>query len=179
MKNIVFYSKYKKDVNSPKLLAFINATPFAKEFCFVCIDPDPVTKKRNDDLLFLLEVSEVPTLFVNGEKYVGEDAFEWVEHQYLALRNMGRNQAPPQTIEPRTSQRAPQVSTQSQGELELGCPGDSEYFSIEEFTPSTERGTAPPQMIPEYTKATKSLGDNDTIEKLKEQYSMSLTKLTK
>lgn len=79
MKNVVFYSKYKKDVNSPKLLSLIEQTPFKKDFIYCCIDPDPETKKRNEDLLFILDIKMVPTMYVNGEKYEGDQAMQWLQ----------------------------------------------------------------------------------------------------
>ncbi|KAJ3222678.1 hypothetical protein HDU81_009679 [Chytriomyces hyalinus] len=81
MKDIVFFSKYREDVNSPKLLSLLKLLPAAKSLCYYCIDRDPVTKKRNDDLLALFEVTAVPTLIIAGETFVGEDAFAWVNQQ--------------------------------------------------------------------------------------------------
>jgi hypothetical protein len=85
MKNVIFFSRFRKDVNSPKLMALLKSTPFAKDFYNFCVDANPVTKKRNDDLLFILEVTEVPTMFVNGQKYVGEEAFQWLYTQMQQL----------------------------------------------------------------------------------------------
>lgn len=81
MLNVVFFSRYKRDAYSPRLLAYMNSMPFRKEFKYYCIDPDPTTRKRNDELLELLEVTEVPTLYVGGNKFVGEEAFLWLQEQ--------------------------------------------------------------------------------------------------
>lgn len=62
-------------------------TPFARTFCFVCIDPDPVTRKRNDDLLNILQVESVPTVYYKGSKLVGSEAFEWLQYE---MENMSR-----------------------------------------------------------------------------------------
>jgi len=86
MKNVVFFSRYKKDTYSPKLLAFMKRMPFRREFAYYCIDPHPVTRKRNDELLELLEVTEVPTLYVDGTKFVGQEAFEWLREQAALLQ---------------------------------------------------------------------------------------------
>lgn len=88
MRNIVFYSKSKGDPHSPRLFEILKAMPktFQSEFVYYCIDPDPLTKKRNDDVLHLMGVTEVPTMYVNGEKYVGPDAFEWLLMQYNQLQ---------------------------------------------------------------------------------------------
>jgi len=78
MKNIIFYSKSKVDQHSPRLFEIMKRMPMQvqSEFIYYCIDPDPVSKKRNDDVLQLLGVSEVPTMYLQGEKYVGKDAFD-------------------------------------------------------------------------------------------------------
>ncbi len=93
MLNIVFFSRYKRDAYSPRLLAYMNSMPFRKEFKYYCIDPDPTTRKRNDELLELLEVTEVPTLYVSGNKFVGEEAFLWLQEQADQLQGGG---PPPQ-----------------------------------------------------------------------------------
>ncbi len=97
MLNIVFYSRYKRDAYSPRLLAFMNSMPFRKEFKYCCVDPDPVTKKRNDQLLELLEVTEVPTLYVAGNKFVGEEAFSWLHEQAEQIQGGGQYNDYPQT----------------------------------------------------------------------------------
>ena len=91
MRNIVFYSKSKGDQYSPRLFEILKAMPkgFQSEFIYYCIDPDPLTKKRNDDVLHLMGVTEVPTMIVSGEKYVGNDAFQWLLMQYNQLQGGG------------------------------------------------------------------------------------------
>ena len=79
---MVFYSKSKRDTNSPKLLQIFDLLPFKDEILFFCVDPDKVTKKRNDDLLNILEIEEVPTIIINNEMMVGETAFKWAK-RYL------------------------------------------------------------------------------------------------
>ena len=78
MRNTVFYSKSKKDENSPRFLSIMGKMPFAKDFIYFCVDPDPVSKKRNEDLLTVLGITDVPTMYVDGQKYVGEDAFQYL-----------------------------------------------------------------------------------------------------
>lgn len=109
MKNVVFYSRYKKDKNSPELLKKMKVMPFAAHFFYFCIDPDPITKKRNDDLLTILEVTDVPTMYVDGEKFVGEDAFEWLAVQEYRLFGAGKQpqQTQPQQPEYDTEQYSP------------------------------------------------------------------------
>ena len=99
MLNIVFFSRYKRDAYSPRLLAYMNSMPFRKEFKYYCIDPDPTTRKRNEELLELLEITEVPTLYVSGNKFVGNDAFLWLQEQAEQLQGGGApqyNDYPPQ-----------------------------------------------------------------------------------
>lgn len=81
MKNTVFYSRSKKDVNSPRFLKIMEKMPFHGEFIYYCVDPDPVTKKRNEDLLTVLGITDVPTMYVDGQKFVGKDAFSWLQMQ--------------------------------------------------------------------------------------------------
>ncbi len=89
MKNVVFYSKTKKDTNSPKLIKLIDMLPFKNEFFYYCVDPDPKTKERNKELLYILDVEKVPTLFIQGEKLVGEDAFKWVQGYLMGDSGVG------------------------------------------------------------------------------------------
>ncbi len=76
MKNIIFYSKYRKDVNSPRLLELLRGTDLAREFHYYCID-----ENASQDALFLLEVDKIPTMYANGEKFVGDEARQWVVAQ--------------------------------------------------------------------------------------------------
>ncbi len=112
MLNIIFFSRYKRDAYSPRLVAYLNSMPFCKEFKYYCIDPDPVTRKRNDELLELLDVTEVPTLYVQGNKFVGEEAFGWLHEQADQLQG-GGGQYPQQGEYPQ--QGAPDYRYQAGG----------------------------------------------------------------
>lgn len=83
MKNVIFFSKSSKDVHSPELIKLIKESPFVNHFHFYCTDPDPQTRKRNTDLLEILEIEKVPTMYVNGQKYVGlEESLDWLQNAY-------------------------------------------------------------------------------------------------
>src|SRR6476659_7166121 len=92
MKNTVFYSKSKKDENSPRLLSIMQKMPFATEFIYYCVDPDPVTKKRNDDLLTVLGITDVPTMYYDGQKFVGKDAFDFLRGLAYQLQGGGEEE---------------------------------------------------------------------------------------
>jgi len=86
MQNTVFYSKAKIDENSPRVLQMMQNMPFANDFLYYCVDADPVTKKRNTDLLTVLGITDVPTMYIDGQKYVGEAALDWLRMQMYQLQ---------------------------------------------------------------------------------------------
>jgi hypothetical protein len=88
MKNIVFYSRLKADQFSPRLLEIMKHMPksFQSEFVYYCVDPDPITKQRNNDILHLFSVTRVPTMYVDGTKYEGDDAFTWLMMNYNQMQ---------------------------------------------------------------------------------------------
>lgn len=132
MLNIVFFSRFKRDAYSPRLLAFMNNMPFRKEFKYCCVDPDPITKKRNEELLELLEVTEVPTLYVAGNKFVGEEAFAWLHEQADQLQGGGGQY--PQTDYPQTQPYQPGVGGN-------GYPPMQQRPGIENFQPQMQPPT--------------------------------------
>jgi len=152
MKNVVFYSNYKRDINSPKLLALIKTMPFAKEFFYFCIDPDPVTRKRNEPLLFILDVVNVPTMFVNGEKLEGKEAFAWLRqvsqqlHQEPQYRHDSQYQEeePPESYhqEPHRMQGRPQQAhkQESPGGSDEGLFGAMDSSFADPFTVTDSTG---------------------------------------
>jgi hypothetical protein len=79
MKDIVFYSKSRVDIYSPKLLQIMKTMPFAKKFSYYCIDVDPLNPDSKKDVLNLFDIREVPTMYVEGNKLVGPEAFEWLQ----------------------------------------------------------------------------------------------------
>src|ERR1700709_2464555 len=52
---------------------------FANSFLLYCVDPEPGTGRRNDDLLKILDIQSVPTLVYQNEKFVGQDSFVWLQ----------------------------------------------------------------------------------------------------
>src|SRR5947209_19043293 len=105
MRNCVFFSKHRKDVYSPKLLELMRNLPNAREFAYVCIDADPVTRKRNEQLIEILEITEVPTIYIRGNKLQGLEAFEWITNE---LDNMAdHSRQPHQQARQQASQQPP------------------------------------------------------------------------
>lgn len=94
MRNVILYSKHCP--HSQKFLQLMQNTDFAREFSYVSIDPDPQTRKKNEELLFILEITKVPTVYVNGSKYDGTKAFEWLN----AVLNRQSPQQPTQAYAP-------------------------------------------------------------------------------
>jgi hypothetical protein len=92
MKDIVFYSKNRIDKFSPKLLEIMKTMPFAKEFAYYCIDNTPNNPTAKKDVMALFEIKEVPTMYVDGKKYVGPEAFEWLEDISIQLQNPQQHQ---------------------------------------------------------------------------------------
>jgi hypothetical protein len=92
MKDIVFYSKNRIDKFSPKLLEIMKTMPFAKEFAYYCIDNTPNNPNAKKDVMTLFEIKEVPTMYVDGKKYVGPEAFEWLQDISMQLQNPQQQQ---------------------------------------------------------------------------------------
>jgi len=65
-----------------------------------------VENARFNDLLEVLEVSQVPTLFVNGRMMVGDQAFDWLED---ILHELSAGGAHGQPAYGQTAPRAPPV----------------------------------------------------------------------
>ena len=74
MKDVVFFSN--KCVNCKEFLNTFLQMPFKDSFCYISVD-----KRKDDDLMKILEVEYVPTIFVGGKMMVGSQAFLWLENQ--------------------------------------------------------------------------------------------------
>jgi hypothetical protein len=85
MKDIVFYSRNKLDIYSPKLLQMMKKMPFANDFVYFCIDKNPKTNTVNEEVLYLFEIEDIPTMYVQGKKLVGPETFKWLKaiHQEI------------------------------------------------------------------------------------------------
>jgi len=119
MKNTIFYSKSKKDENSPRFLKIMEKMPFAGDFIYYCVDPDPVTKKRNDDLLTVLGITDVPTMYYDSQKFVGKDAFDFLRVLVHQMQQDGYESPPypPHQQQPmfENPQQQPMMPPQMQG----------------------------------------------------------------
>jgi hypothetical protein len=79
--NIVFYSRHRGDIYSSPLLAELDLLQCSSCFKRYCIDPPAPGSKRNEDVLFLFDLTEVPTMYVSGQELVGAYALEWIRKQ--------------------------------------------------------------------------------------------------
>jgi len=72
MKNVLFFSD--RCEHSQALKQALSGAPFRKDVYYIDVE-----NNRFGDLLDVLEVTQVPTLFVNGRMMVGDQAFDWLE----------------------------------------------------------------------------------------------------
>ena len=96
MKDIVFYSKNKVDIYSPKLLQMMRKMPFAKDFVYFCIDKNPKTGVVNEEVLYLFEIEDIPTMYVQGKKLVGPETFKWLKSIHQEMMEPQQQQQPQQ-----------------------------------------------------------------------------------
>lgn len=78
MKDCLFYSSSCK--HSRDILNELNGHPLVNALMFYNVDPDPVTKKRNKDLLTILDITATPTLYYSGKRYKGIHAYNMIRH---------------------------------------------------------------------------------------------------
>ena len=99
--NYLFYSK--KCEHSKMLSAIIKATPELKNvFKKICVDLDPITKKRNH-LVKAYGIKGVPSLVFNNQTYEGDMAFQFVEqvvNQESKSSEQGQEQTSKSKAEP-------------------------------------------------------------------------------
>jgi glutaredoxin-related protein len=62
-------------MHSQKLLTIIHNKTFEKEFVYF----DVMKNKSSKDVLYLFEVTNIPSIYVDGRLYEGTEAFEWLE----------------------------------------------------------------------------------------------------
>ena len=74
MRDVVFFSN--KCANCKEFLNTFLQMPFKDSFCYISVD-----KRKDDDLIKILEVEFVPTIFVSGNMLVGSQAFLWLDKQ--------------------------------------------------------------------------------------------------
>lgn len=86
--NIVFFARHHKDPHSHGLLERLDRLPSAAIFKRYCVvDEDVKGHVKNEDVLRLFDVTEVPTLYVAGTKLVGYQAMDWVDAQLALLQD--------------------------------------------------------------------------------------------
>jgi hypothetical protein len=83
MKDVLFFSE--KCKHSRDLLNSLRDAPFKGQFCYVNVDT-----KRDDDLLKILEVQYVPTMFVGGRMLIGEQVFSWFDAAFDEFASRSR-----------------------------------------------------------------------------------------
>jgi hypothetical protein len=96
MKDVVFFSN--KCANCKEFLNTFLEMPFKDSFCYISVD-----KRKDDDLIKILEIEFVPTIFVRGNMMVGSQAFLWLEKQLLPAQEHRRE--PQEPIRPPVLQR--------------------------------------------------------------------------
>jgi glutaredoxin len=74
MKDTLIYSQYCQ--HCIELINIISKTQFADSLCFLSIDAETEeARAKIREVLFIMNVESVPTLFIHNVKYVGKDAF--------------------------------------------------------------------------------------------------------
>lgn len=182
MKDIVFYSKHKRDIHSPKLLQMIKTMPFAKNFSYFCIDKDPLTQKANQDVLYLFEIEEVPTMYVQGKKYKGIEAFEWLEQVYNELHSRQQQkqeqsnyqQAPPLRTPQHAEQPLPQVNDESFGGLDTFSGGGGDYANLSDSTTISGEKFTKDDLHATETKSSTSERLSDMLQEYEANYNSDL-----
>src|SRR5215210_1514818 len=188
MKDVVIYRSGCEA--SKNLLNKLMNLPLANELAFYSVDPDPVTKKRNVDLIKILEINYTPTVYFAGKKFEGKAVFDWVEAMMNAISQ-------PLVDQPNGSMRlpTPQVTTsRAQGGQQRGPPPPSSNVPnpFDSYTPVTADGamfaqgsmdmfTFPPESgrgmdpnafalhIPESTRTPESSMDSEDLYKRAQQ----------
>ena len=97
VRNCVIYSE--RCPHSMRFFDLMQNADFARSFVYSNIDPDPVTKrKKNEDLICLLRIVKVPTIYVNDQKFEGTECFQWFNAMQRSRQEqqMPQQQIPPQ-----------------------------------------------------------------------------------
>ena len=94
MKDVVIYRSGCEA--SKKLLKHLTELPIASDLLFYSVDPDPNTKKRNTDLIKILEVNYTPTVYFRGQKLEGKAVFDWLDS--VIRHTQSQSQGPQQSL---------------------------------------------------------------------------------
>ena len=91
--NALYYTRSPKGKLSMKAVRLLERLPFANEFIKVEIDKLSNDKEAIRNMMTLLNIKTIPTLYVDGRKYDGEYVFLWLQNQFAELQ--GGGQQPP------------------------------------------------------------------------------------
>jgi hypothetical protein len=163
MKNVLFFSDRCR--HSAEFMKAIQNAPFRKEICYINVDT-----KRDDNLLSILEVDRVPTLFVNGRMMVGDQVFHWLEDA------LGATQPPSRPAAPAFAPRAPPTREHlpppppQDDDADVFDPqpmnGDGGGSSYYDFTQGAD--DAPPRMpAPVHSRKNDKLDDGNMAQMLR------------
>lgn len=189
MRDIIFFSKHKKDIYSPQLLKMLKMLPFHKDFLFYNIDKDPQTGKVNEDVIQMFEIETVPTIYFKGQKLEGVRAFDFLKSIFEQLNQQGqqgqRFQQVPQMPnrgyqQPQTQTQNPQKVSTSRSEGGIKSFTDSQFNSqfdsqfaspFESTTITGENFTEDDIRNPRETKSnSRSFGVEDVLDDYQKQY---------
>lgn len=174
MKDIIFY--HEKDVPSQKFMRVFQNSGLENYVSMVLfhVDHPSNLSATTLELLDLLEVDRVPTLYHNGQRFSGAEAFEWVEFQVSHLTGSGPSQGvtrPPMSQAPMTPGSMPPMppmphmphmptasSLQAHDEPDDGCAFDqmpsslSEGAGVADLTRNDERIVDEHRLVQDYSE---------------------------
>jgi glutaredoxin len=117
MKNVLFFSD--RCEYSAALKKAMSRAPFKKDIYYI-----DVHNERHNDLIDVLDVTQVPTLFINGRMMVGDDAFDWLEGVFEEIS--GQQYGQPQYGQPQYGQ--PQYGQPPYGQAAQRAPPIRETY---------------------------------------------------
>lgn len=184
MRDIIFYSKHKKDIYSPQLLKMLKMIPFHKDFLYYNIDKDPETGKVNDDVIQMFEIETVPTIYFKGQKLEGVAAFDFLKRIFEQMNGnvpIQQQQTQPQRYSQQQQQRQVQQQLGPQEEAGIKSFTDSQFNSqfdsqfakpYENTTITGENFTKEDLEHPRETRGNnpRSFGVEDILEDYKDKY---------
>jgi hypothetical protein len=122
-KNVCFYSNRCQWCKA--FLQELSATPFSKDFTFVCVDPSPNRQKLPDWL------KKVPTLVIQGEDEprVDGEVFNWIALERMkGARSQQKDGAA----------AMPELEPEAFVANEMGMPGGSDPYSFIDMDTSAQ-----------------------------------------
>ncbi len=184
MKDIIFFKSRNCDY-SIQFLNMLQQAPWAESLTFI-----DVAKPENKRLIELFEIKYTPTIIINGNKYVGKKAFQWLDYQLNPNQQESQSRSHPQQPQiqemspaalPQMTQRNKQsrpIETKEDEPLNLGTMNDNgggagfASFSAESFGPITDVSHSSQgglTNVPEVTRNKDSISDYDNSVKMEQE----------